>query len=169
MFCVTASHCDVVSSLCSQCSMLYISTHTILEPTENHTSNARVPSTNIMFLDWMNPVSEMLFWKMKWTVFLNKDREMDNVQKHNICTNVPLPQTFISYLEFPSFFHWEKFVEGRDTHVCHHWTCVSASLRWNSICVTFQRTYRECLEERRRQLFGATIYFEVSYILNEQC
>jgi hypothetical protein len=25
-------------------------------------------------------------------VFLDKDRAMENVQKHNICTNVPLPQ-----------------------------------------------------------------------------
>jgi hypothetical protein len=31
-------------------------------------------------------------------VFLDKDRTMDNVQKHNICTNVPSSQTFRSYL-----------------------------------------------------------------------
>jgi hypothetical protein len=30
----------------------------------------------------------------------DKDRAMDNVQKHNICTNVPSSQTFRSYLEF---------------------------------------------------------------------
>jgi hypothetical protein len=29
---------------------------------------------------------------------LDKDKMMDNVQKHNICTNVPLSQTFRSYL-----------------------------------------------------------------------
>jgi hypothetical protein len=30
-------------------------------------------------------------------VFLHKDRMMANVQKHNICTNVPSSQTFRSY------------------------------------------------------------------------
>jgi hypothetical protein len=33
-----------------------------------------------------NPVLQMCF--------LNKNRMMDNVQKHDICINVPLPQTF---------------------------------------------------------------------------
>jgi hypothetical protein len=32
-------------------------------------------------------------------VFLDKDRMMENVQKCNICTNVPLSQTFRPYLE----------------------------------------------------------------------
>jgi hypothetical protein len=31
-------------------------------------------------------------------VFLDKDRTMDNVQQHNIFTNVPSSQTFRSYL-----------------------------------------------------------------------
>jgi hypothetical protein len=30
-------------------------------------------------------------------VFLDKDRTMDNVQKYNMCTNVPSSQTFTSY------------------------------------------------------------------------
>jgi hypothetical protein len=37
------------------------------------------------------------FWKINRTVFWDKDRTMDNVQQHNICTNVPLSQTFWSY------------------------------------------------------------------------
>jgi hypothetical protein len=36
-------------------------------------------------------------WKINRTVFLYKDRTMDNVQKHNSCTNVPSSQTFRSY------------------------------------------------------------------------
>jgi hypothetical protein len=32
-------------------------------------------------------------------VFLNKNRTMDNVQKHNICINVSSSQTFRSYLK----------------------------------------------------------------------
>jgi hypothetical protein len=36
-------------------------------------------------------------------VILDKDRMMDNVQKHNICTNVPSSQTFRSYLQVRSF------------------------------------------------------------------
>jgi hypothetical protein len=28
---------------------------------------------------------------------LNKDKAMDNVEKHNVCTNVPSSQTFRSY------------------------------------------------------------------------
>jgi hypothetical protein len=31
---------------------------------------------------------------------LDKDKTMDNVQKHNICTNVLLSQTFRSYLPY---------------------------------------------------------------------
>jgi hypothetical protein len=30
---------------------------------------------------------------------LNKNRTMDNVQKHNSCINILLPQTFRSYLD----------------------------------------------------------------------
>jgi hypothetical protein len=31
-------------------------------------------------------------------VFLDKAKTMDNVQKHNICTNIPSPQTFVPYI-----------------------------------------------------------------------
>jgi hypothetical protein len=34
-----------------------------------------------------------LYLKTLSSLFLDKDRTMDNVQKHNICTNVPLVQT----------------------------------------------------------------------------
>jgi hypothetical protein len=42
----------------------------------------------------MSPSSEsslrkVVFCYIKRIVFLRKDRMMDNVQKHNICTNVP--------------------------------------------------------------------------------
>jgi hypothetical protein len=40
----------------------------------------------------------VMFWKINRTVFLDKGRKMDNVQKHNICTNVPSSQKFRSYL-----------------------------------------------------------------------
>jgi hypothetical protein len=36
---------------------------------------------------------DIVFWKIKRTVFLDKDRTMDNIQKYNICTNVPSAQT----------------------------------------------------------------------------
>jgi hypothetical protein len=36
-------------------------------------------------------------------VFLDKDSLIDNVQKHNICTNVPSSQTFRSYLPDSTF------------------------------------------------------------------
>jgi hypothetical protein len=36
--------------------------------------------------------------KINRTVFLDEDRAMENIQKHNICTNVPSLQTFRSYL-----------------------------------------------------------------------
>jgi hypothetical protein len=39
----------------------------------------------------------LAFWKINRAVFLDKDRTMDNVQQHNICTNVPSSQTFRSY------------------------------------------------------------------------
>jgi hypothetical protein len=37
-------------------------------------------------------------WNINRTVFLDKNRTMDNVQKHNICINVPSSQTFGSYV-----------------------------------------------------------------------
>jgi hypothetical protein len=43
---------------------------------------------------------KVVFCKINRNVFLDKDRTMDNVQKHNICTNVPSSQTFRSYLLF---------------------------------------------------------------------
>jgi hypothetical protein len=36
-------------------------------------------------------------FKNKQDGFLDTDMTMDNVQKHNICTNVPSSQTFRSY------------------------------------------------------------------------
>jgi hypothetical protein len=38
----------------------------------------------------------VVYWKINRTVFLDKDRTMDNVQKHNSCINVPSSQTFRS-------------------------------------------------------------------------
>jgi hypothetical protein len=38
-------------------------------------------------------LQNIVFWKINRMVFLDKDRTMDNVQKH-IFTNVPLSQTF---------------------------------------------------------------------------
>jgi hypothetical protein len=74
--------------------------------------------TNIMFLDIPIVLSlskntvllSMFYLKMEtesslWNVvfcninrmmFLDKDRTMDNVQKHNICTDVPSSQSFRS-------------------------------------------------------------------------
>jgi hypothetical protein len=36
----------------------------------------------------------VVFWNINRTVLLGKDKMMENVQKYNICTNVPLSQTF---------------------------------------------------------------------------
>jgi hypothetical protein len=41
----------------------------------------------------------VVFCNINRRVFLDKDGPMDNVQKHNICTNVSLAQTFRSYLD----------------------------------------------------------------------
>jgi hypothetical protein len=40
----------------------------------------------------------VVFRKINRTVFLDNDRTMDNVQKHNNCTDVQLSQNFISYI-----------------------------------------------------------------------
>jgi hypothetical protein len=42
------------------------------------------------------------------TVFLDKDRMMENIKQHNICTNVPSSQTFRSYLQLERLWcGWE--------------------------------------------------------------
>jgi hypothetical protein len=40
-----------------------------------------------------------VFCNIKRAVFLDENWTMDNVQKHNICTNVLSPQTFRSYVK----------------------------------------------------------------------
>jgi hypothetical protein len=53
------------------------------------------------FGDWIlspSPVSETFFEIYEQDGVLDKERTMDNVQKHNICTNAPSSQTFRSYL-----------------------------------------------------------------------
>jgi hypothetical protein len=46
------------------------------------------------------------------TVFLDKDRMMKNVEQHNICANVPLSQTFRSYLQLERHWcGWEDNIE----------------------------------------------------------
>jgi hypothetical protein len=39
----------------------------------------------------------VVFYNINRTVFLDKDRMMDNIQKHSICSNVQSSQTFRSY------------------------------------------------------------------------
>jgi hypothetical protein len=46
-------------------------------------------------------------------VFSDTDRMMDNVQEHNICTNVPLSQTFRSSLKL-------VFTQKHLTNFCLH-------------------------------------------------
>jgi hypothetical protein len=41
------------------------------------------------YLKTESSLRNVVFWKINRTVFLDKDRTMDSVQKHNICTNVP--------------------------------------------------------------------------------
>jgi hypothetical protein len=58
----------------------------------------------------------VVFWKINRTLFLDKDRTMDNVQQHSICTNVPLSQTVTSYLQMrkvgsPRNMHWVAISE----------------------------------------------------------
>jgi hypothetical protein len=52
-------------------------------------------------------------------VFLDKDITMDNVQKHNICTNVPSSQAFRSYLKILSvslgFLKLTYFIQKRES------------------------------------------------------
>jgi hypothetical protein len=49
---------------------------------------------------YMKTETESSFWNValieKQEDILNKDKTMDNVQKRNICSNVPLSQTFRS-------------------------------------------------------------------------
>jgi hypothetical protein len=42
----------------------------------------------------------IMFWKLNRTVFLDIDWTMDNIQKHNIYTNVPSSHTFRSCLHY---------------------------------------------------------------------
>jgi hypothetical protein len=53
---------------------------------------------------------DVVFWKINRTVFLDENRTMDNVQKHNICTNLPSSQTFSSYLSSHNYslFHFVR-------------------------------------------------------------
>jgi hypothetical protein len=39
----------------------------------------------------------IVFWKINRTVFLDKDRTMENVQKRNIYTNIPSSENFRAY------------------------------------------------------------------------
>jgi hypothetical protein len=58
--------------------------------------NCRLFFKTQRFSDWtLSPKRCVL--KNKQDGFLDKDRTMDNVQKHNNCTNVPSSQTFRSY------------------------------------------------------------------------
>jgi hypothetical protein len=45
-------------------------------------------------------LQNVVFWKINRIVFLDKDRTMDTVQEHNICTNVPsnMEVKFVSFL-----------------------------------------------------------------------
>jgi hypothetical protein len=67
------------------------------------------PFSRFVGITWrqrQNPVPEMLFSKINRMVLLDKDRRMDNVQKHNIHTNVQ-SQTFRSYI-FYNYTIWSK-------------------------------------------------------------
>jgi hypothetical protein len=57
-----------------------------------------------------NPISETLcFEKISRTLFLDTDRTMDNVQNHNICTNVASAQTYTSYLTILTLTHYRIY------------------------------------------------------------
>jgi hypothetical protein len=43
-------------------------------------------------------IRNFVFSKINRTAFIDKGKTIHNVQKHNICTNVPSSQTFTSYL-----------------------------------------------------------------------
>jgi hypothetical protein len=67
--------------------------------------------TNVMFLDisitlFLSKTPSCLYFKTQYKQdrVLAKNMMTDNVQKHNICTNVPLSQTFRSYFHITSFF-----------------------------------------------------------------
>jgi uncharacterized membrane protein (Fun14 family) len=82
------------------CAVIGLYTYTILVL-------AQVSGTSS--IDWVNlsrfylkmeiksSFRNVVFRKINRTAFLDKYRTMDNVQKHNICTNVPSSQTFRSY------------------------------------------------------------------------
>jgi hypothetical protein len=53
-----------------------------------------------------------VFWKINKTVFSDEDRTMENVQKHNICSNVPSSQTF-RFVLLKSQVYLRNFERGR--------------------------------------------------------
>jgi hypothetical protein len=54
----------------------------------------------------------VVFWKINRTLFLDKDRLMDNVQQHNICTNVPSSKTFRSHLFYVALH--DRIIVGKE-------------------------------------------------------
>jgi hypothetical protein len=79
-------------------------------------SNTLSPEIWTRSIDWAQPsrfylktetessLRNVVFWKINRTVFLDKD----NVQKHNICTNVPSSQTFRPYLRIVCKISYRK-------------------------------------------------------------
>jgi hypothetical protein len=113
----------------------------------------RCPETGTSSIDWgqlsrfhlktetESSLQNDVFWKLNRTVFLDKDRTMDNVQQHNICTNVPLSQTFRSYLDSWSLKIFMTLVRSfLQTWVPGNWSmkivpvpCVNSAHNWISL------------------------------------
>jgi hypothetical protein len=89
---------------CTLSIILSLSKNTVLLILQN-TMFRKLDSVSIFWenlLSWAQSVElvpiSVVFCNIKRTVFLHKDRMMDNVQKYNICTNIASSQTFRSYI-----------------------------------------------------------------------
>jgi hypothetical protein len=59
--------------------------------------------------------------KINRTVFLDRERQtMDNIQKHDSCTNVPSSQIFRSNLNYVCFGEWDGKLRCLSVWVCVH-------------------------------------------------
>jgi hypothetical protein len=70
------------------------------------------PEIGTSYIDWVKPSRFYLKTetesRLRNVVFWNINRKMDNVQKHNVCINVPWSQMFRSYCTQFSLENIEK-------------------------------------------------------------
>jgi hypothetical protein len=91
----------------------------------------------------------VVFCNINRKAFLDEDRTMDNVQKHNICTNVPSSQTFRSYLDYIVTWKPEETGIARQQPVKHDSTAMNEQTHGPSLgnsLFTHHTTIQKVLE-----------------------